>query len=53
MDYCKANSSYLIGNINTTNSGLACTGLQNVGPGWIGVVKDEYVTTDQGTTRIQ
>lgn len=49
MEHCKIQSTYLIGDINLANPGLACTGFKNEGPGWTGVVMDQYETTDQGT----
>lgn len=49
MEYCKNNSTYLIGNINLTNPKLACKDFTNAGPGWVGVVTDQYETIDQGT----
>lgn len=52
MEYCKNQSTYLIGNANiyayTLNVTSACTGLNNSDQRWIGVVRDMYVKSDQG-----
>lgn len=52
MEHCKNKSAYLIGNANiyshTLNATSACSGLENGDPRWIGVVRDQYVKSDQG-----
>lgn len=48
MDKCKKRNAYLIGNINLTNATLACKGLENSDPRWIGVVKEHYMKPYQG-----
>lgn len=48
LDYCKNQTTYLLGNISTTNVTLDCTGLNHTNQRWIGVVRDQYAKTDQG-----
>lgn len=45
---CKSKGSYLIGNLNSSNLKSSCDKLNNTGPRWIGVVKDQYIGQDQG-----
>ena len=48
IDKCKSKGSYPIGNLNLSNGRSACKNLSNEGPGWIGVVRDQYIGQDQG-----
>lgn len=52
MEQCKSNDSYLIVNDNIIYDKLdatsACTDLNNSDPRWIGVIRDQYVKSDQG-----
>ena len=52
MEKCKSNDSYLIGNDNIMYNSLdatsACINLNNSDQRWIGVVRDQYVKSDQG-----
>lgn len=48
MEVCKSKNYYLLGNINLSDAKSSCTGLQNSGPGWIGVIKENFVKSDQG-----
>lgn len=45
---CKSEGVYPIGNFNLSNVGSACENLSNDGPGWVGVVRDQYFLQDQG-----
>lgn len=47
MDRCKSNGFYLMGKINLTNIVSACQNFHN-SPGWIGVVKESYISNDPG-----
>lgn len=47
MDRCKSNGVYLMGKINLTDIVSACKSYTN-SPGWIGVVKENYTSFDQG-----
>lgn len=47
MDRCKSNGFYLMGKINLTNIVSACQNFKNT-PRWIGVVKENYISNDQG-----
>lgn len=44
------NGYYLLGNIDLSDAKSACTDLQNSGPRWIGVIKENFVKSDQGNT---
>lgn len=48
LDKCKSKDSYPIGNLNLSNVRSACENVSIEGPGWIGVVKDQYIGQDQG-----
>lgn len=50
MAFCKDtdNGFYLLGNITLLDAKSACTGFQNSGPGWIGVIKENVVKSDEG-----
>lgn len=48
MEICKSNNHYLLGNINLSDANSSCTGLQKSGPAWIGVIKENFVKSDQG-----
>ena len=48
VDKCKNKGSYPIGDLNLSNVRSACDKLNNVGPRWIGVVRDQYFGQDQG-----
>lgn len=52
MEVCKSKNSYLLGNVNLLDANSACAGLQNTGPGWIGVIKENFVKSDQGNTKV-
>lgn len=47
MDRCKSNGVYLFGKMNLTDISSACRSYINT-PRWIGVVKEIYITIDQG-----
>ncbi|XP_065937675.1 uncharacterized protein [Magallana gigas] len=50
MEFCKIvnNGFYLLGNITLIDARSACMGLQNSGPGWIGIIKENFEKLDQG-----
>lgn len=48
MDICKTFETYLPGNITLSNATSACMGFGNIGPRWIGVVKESRENTDKG-----
>lgn len=52
MEVCKSKNYYLLGNINLSDAKSSCTGLQNSGPGWIGVIKENFVKSDQGNSKV-
>lgn len=54
MAFCKDtdNGFYLLGNITLLDAKSACTGFQNSGPGWIGVIKENVVKSDEGNTTV-
>lgn len=55
LEVCKTDQmSYLTGNISLSNAPQACTDANqgNVGPHWVGVVKDLYVNYDKGINDI-
>lgn len=52
MEICKSNNHYLLGNINLSDANSSCTGLQKSGPAWIGVIKENFVKSDQGNTNV-
>lgn len=53
MDFCIFNNGfYLMGNITLLDARSACMGLQNKGPGWIGVIKEHFEKLDQGNTTV-
>ena len=45
---CKMLFTYPVGNITLSNKTLACIGLQNTNPRWIGIVRDQYNGADHG-----
>lgn len=47
---CKMKDYYLLGNINLSDVNSACKDQENLDPRWIGVVKENYVKSDQGNT---
>lgn len=54
MEFCKIvnNGFYLLGNITLIDARSACMGLQNSGPGWIGIIKENFEKLDQGNATV-
>lgn len=54
MEFCKIlnNGFYLLGNITLIDAKSACMGLQNSGPSWIGIIKENFEKLDQGNTTV-
>lgn len=49
MGFCTQTANdYYLGNINLSDVISSCTGLKHSGPGWIGVIKENFVKSDQG-----
>lgn len=48
LEYCKENDNYPFGNINLSNVSASCTGFNHTNQRWIGVVKEDFVLTDDG-----
>lgn len=49
MEFCSETpNGYYLGNVNLSDVHSSCTGLKHSGPGWIGVIKENFVKSDQG-----
>lgn len=48
LKYCKQNDDYLFGNIDLSNVSSSCTGFNHTSQRWIGVVKEDFLSTDDG-----
>lgn len=49
MGLCKENGTYLAGNISLSNVNSSCLGHVHTTPRWIGVFREKYLNTDQGS----
>lgn len=48
LENCKENDNYPLGNINLSNITSSYTGFNHSNQRWIGVVKEDFLSTDDG-----
>lgn len=48
LEFCKKSDTYLLSNISLSSLTSSCTGFDHGNVRWIGIIKEDFLSTDDG-----